>query len=1055
MTCLSADDHGHLVKDVLLHYLGCVEIGDRKRFFDNSYPLWKSIIEEELRHGANREETMKMIATKKEDWKKDCDREIRRIDFLRKTLLRDNHDRHLVKKLAESSADWRKSEEYKTNVPLIRKWRRRNNTAHFDDEPDSPAAVEEDEEVEEYVPEKDVTVPFIQFENGKGVSEKDERVWNTFPNQKTNISRLVNEGDPKDSLLFQKRPGSDGKIQYFHLHSNNNLWAQQAIARYYGEEDPDCSRSHQGLIRKNSKASMILRPAYWRSQVSGGHQTAAHPRHMRPLCAVVSSEPESNPDNIVLFMPYLHWETSRQRELFATEIENIIADAKADTAQKERKEKRKRQAMRRSISKLDSQTRPAPTPKTPFSTRMSSYIKESLGVAKPLPDVNLARAPTDLSSMDKVVEVLKLRRKLKVEAHGRLIANSSLGQYLLDAARLYEGMANYRDKSLLRKYLPCNPPQIQPRRTLDQSYYWTLKSTRFRDSDQVVYRATTAKFESFHQYEWDDDKNEGKWPAHEKFEIREECQDCKANIQKLSRVIMVDQLWMWILDRKTIITCFPKRYGTNKQDSSGVHKSIRTRLEDNTTEQIRSVFDLALIIIDECSNTFFNRTKTSDLQPQLIDEFSNAIGNIMHRQSAAFDRLWHWTEDAKKVYKQRGSFDSIDISQLHVPLLDINPEGKLEREIKDIVEELDIMIHITKTYEDVLKNFVANVEDFLDPSGEWRKANRTFWRRQCHKGRGGGGWGGGWGGGGGGGGWGRSWSKGEGGGGGEERGSENRERRGGFRGDHGGERRGDGGGERRHGSWGPNPGGADDKKQSEDEDGLRIYSCFKLNADDRLADAKARVEKLEELRSTALSTAENVKTLLELKQQQASVVQAWQACQQSDESVRQGRAIMMFTVVTIIFLPLSFMSSVFGMNNVQLTGDSWEISDEFKYMFPISAGVIFISLFLAFGTWIRAAIWYLYKIPLTYLLIHSGLYKAWLTVGCRSGDIYQQGAKWMGEHMVEVRKARFEQRREEREYRETRDREKKERENRAEQARASSNRSASSSQTYAAESDMV
>lgn len=26
------------------------------------------------------------------------------------------------------------------------------------------------------------------------------------------------------------------------------------------------------------------------------------------------------------------------------------------------------------------------------------------------------------------------------------------------------------------------------------------------------------------------------------------------------------------------------------------------------------------------------------------------------------------------------------------------------------------------------------------------------------------------------------------------------------------------------------------------------------------------------------------------------------------------------------------MSSVFGMNNIQLTGDSWEISDEFKLM---------------------------------------------------------------------------------------------------------------------------
>lgn len=208
----------------------------------------------------------------------------------------------------------------------------------------------------------------------------------------------------------------------------------------------------------------------------------------------------------------------------------------------------------------------------------------------------------------------------------------------------------------------------------------------------------------------------------------------------------------------------------------------------------------------------------------------------MHQQTAAFDRLWHWTDNAKEIYHQRGS---IEISKLHIPLLDINPEGKLEREIKDIVEELDIMIHITKTYEDILKNFVANVEDFLDPSGEWRKANRNFWRRQCHGGRDRGGRE-------------RGWSRG-----GEGGGNMGGDRGGDRAGDRGGERGGDrerGGGEGggQWGGWGRGP-------SAEDEDGLRTYSCFKLNADDRLTDAHCRVEKLQELRSTALSTAENVR----------------------------------------------------------------------------------------------------------------------------------------------------------------------------------------------------
>jgi hypothetical protein len=39
-----------------------------------------------------------------------------------------------------------------------------------------------------------------------------------------------------------------------------------------------------------------------------------------------------------------------------------------------------------------------------------------------------------------------------------------------------------------------------------------------------------------------------------------------------------------------------------------------------------------------------------------------------------------------------------------------------------------------------------------------------------------------------------------------------------------------------------------------------------------------------------------------VKQSQASVVQAYQAIKQGEEAVKQGRAIMLFTVMTIIFV---------------------------------------------------------------------------------------------------------------------------------------------------------
>jgi len=70
------------------------------------------------------------------------------------------------------------------------------------------------------------------------------------------------------------------------------------------------------------------------------------------------------------------------------------------------------------------------------------------------------------------------------------------------------------DERLLRDNLHSNPP-LHIRRTLDQSYFLTLDDTAARDKDQVVYRETR-EGRSFYSMN--------------------------------TRVVMVDQLWLWILD---------------------------------------------------------------------------------------------------------------------------------------------------------------------------------------------------------------------------------------------------------------------------------------------------------------------------------------------------------------------------------------------------------------------------------------------------------------------------------------------------------------------------
>lgn len=89
----------------------------------------------------------------------------------------------------------------------------------------------------------------------------------------------------------------------------------------------------------------------------------------------------------------------------------------------------------------------------------------------------------------------------------------------------------------------------------------------------------------------------------------------------------------------------------------------------------------------------------------------------MHRQTVAFTNLWTCTKEAQKMYRHGSRSPGVE-SKVYIPLLDITPEGKLENEIKDILEEIGIMIYIKKTNRDILKQFIGHVIHILDPQGD-------------------------------------------------------------------------------------------------------------------------------------------------------------------------------------------------------------------------------------------------------------------------------------------------------------------------------------------------
>jgi hypothetical protein len=79
----------------------------------------------------------------------------------------------------------------------------------------------------------------------------------------------------------------------------------------------------------------------------------------------------------------------------------------------------------------------------------------------------------------------------------------------------------------------------------------------------------------------------------------------------------------------TIISFFPKRWGRNVPDFSGIYTSIRHRLDRLRIGEIKSVYDLGLIIMNQCSTVFFDHAALADDRPPLLDGFASTIAQLV------------------------------------------------------------------------------------------------------------------------------------------------------------------------------------------------------------------------------------------------------------------------------------------------------------------------------------------------------------------------------------------------------------------------------------------
>ncbi|GFF54269.1 hypothetical protein IFM58399_09785 [Aspergillus lentulus] len=85
-------------------------------------------------------------------------------------------------------------------------------------------------------------------------------------------------------------------------------------------------------------------------------------------------------------------------------------------------------------------------------------------------------------------------------------------------------------------------------------------------------------------------------------------------------------------------------------------------------------------------------------------------------------------------------------------------------------------------------------------------------------------------------------------------------------------------------------------------------------------------------------TRDSIDTLLDLRQKQASLAETEAGRLQANDTARQSNNIYVFTLVTIFFLPLSWLTSLFALNIASFPHNGGTIEYQPQWLFPILCG---------------------------------------------------------------------------------------------------------------------
>ena len=233
--------------------------------------------------------------------------------------------------------------------------------------------------------------------------------------------------------------------------------------------------------------------------------------------------------------------------------------------------------------------------------------------------------------------------------------------------------SNSLEHKVMWQYLTSN---IHCRRTLDQYGYPSL-NTDERDMDQVLYKYT----QSIREKSASKDKSrssrrsKGTGPVEEPLPLA---------------VLMVDTLWLWILDDQTIVTFAPRREdkGESEKFSSYQADPILAVLRSLTVEknaEVNDCFDLAALLIFHCVEALLKGSVDSNLKVFRI--FEGFLSDKIEDQTKSYK------EFRKSQKSEKAQFDNGD---------DLN--NLLE--LRDISDEIEILETLLKQQRQLVESII-------------------------------------------------------------------------------------------------------------------------------------------------------------------------------------------------------------------------------------------------------------------------------------------------------------------------------------------------------------